>query len=83
VSAPGKHARPSRFRTAHWRWYLLPMPLAVALVLLMPWLAVRDVRQSNRAFGQLCDVMLRAHQRRQEAAAAAAEPERPRLYLVK
>lgn len=61
-----------------WRWYKFPMPLAVALVLLMPWLAVRDVRQSHNAFTQLCDIMLAAHGRDQAAAT------RPRhLYAVK
>lgn len=63
MSAAGRHARP---RARVLRWYLLPLPLALLLVLLMPWVAVRDVRRSSSAFRTLCDVLLIASRQRRE-----------------
>lgn len=84
----GRHARPrerrpSRLRSARWRWYRLPLPLAVLVVLLMPWTAVRDMRQSTSAFRSLCDVFLIARRQEQEAAAASPPPRTRHLYLVR
>jgi hypothetical protein len=66
VSAAGRHARPRIGRARRWpRWYLLPMPLAALLVMVVPWVAVRDVRRSHSAFRTLCDVFLTQDKRLQ------------------
>ena len=74
MTARGRHARP-RGRLP--RWYRLPMPLAALAVVAMPWVAVRDVRQADKAFTQLLDIMLAAYRRGQLAA-----PGPKHLYVV-
>jgi len=77
VSAPGRHARPRRSRAL--RWHQLPLPLAALFVIAMPWVAVRDVRRSNRAFRQLCEILVIAVRQRDQAEEARSR----RLHLVR
>jgi hypothetical protein len=56
------------------------MPLAVLVVVAMPWVAVRDARQSHSAFRTLCDVVLMQDRQLQQYEPRA----KPRhLYAVK
>lgn len=51
----------------------------VALAWLMPWRAVRDLRESRSAFGSLCDVLLIQGKRLRQA---EGQPEPRHLHLV-
>ncbi|HEY1820511.1 MAG TPA: hypothetical protein VGG83_11325 [Trebonia sp.] len=76
----GRHALPRVTRAREPRWYRLPMPLAVLVVVAMPWVAVRDARQSHSAFRTLCDVVLMQDRQLQQYEPRA----KPRhLYAVK
>ena len=83
MSAAGRHARPGRGRAARRRrWYGLPLPLAALFAVVMPWVAVRDVRRSHTAFRQLCDIMIAAHERGLLGQADADSAPKPRHLRI-
>jgi hypothetical protein len=64
VTAPALFAAHTGAHRARRRsWYELPTLLAVLFVMVVPWVAVRDMRSRTKAFVTLCDVMLVAYQR--------------------